>query len=434
MDGRSLVDYAASLDCVHCGLCLAACPTYAITGWESSSPRGRILLMRAVAEDRLSADRSFAEEIDFCLGCRACESACPAGVRFGEMLEHTRDALSRDAERSALARLARWAAYRVLLPHRAALRLLSATLRAAQLTGALRILATLLGKRGEPLRALPRVPPLRDRRALPERTPAEGAPRGVVALFEGCVMPELFGRVNRASAAVLAAIGIESRLPRRRSPCCGALHAHDGDLEGARALARRTIETYGELRDEEGAPLPIAVASAGCGAHMRSYGRLLAEDPEWAERASAFATRVRDLSELLVERLPSDLRPRLSNGSLPSPVAYDDPCHLCHGQGVRAQPRALLDAIGGLERVELEESEACCGSAGSWSLRRPADSAAVFERRLEAFRASGARALITANPGCHLQWEAGLRRAGLDAPVLHVAEVLERAWRHGGQA
>lgn len=414
-----LVDYAASLDCIHCGLCLATCPTYRLTGSEASSPRGRIHLMRAVAEGRLEPGAPYAEELDFCLVCRHCESVCPAGVRFGEMMEVARDAVPESARpRGRLERLARRLGFELVLPSRRWLAAAGLGLRLLQRTGLARIAARLAGPRGAALCDLPRA----DRARLPAVTPPKGPRAGAVAVLEGCAMPELFGRVNVATARALAARGQEVRAAPDHA-CCGALHAHNGELEGARALARRTIEAFDALRGDDGEPLPAIVNSAGCGAHMKEYGRLLAEDPTWAERARAFAARVRDLAEHLVS-LPAPSSERAPAPAEPLVVAWDDPCHLCHGQQIRRPPRDLLDALPGVRRVEMHDAEQCCGSAGIYSLLRPADSAAVLDDKLRAFRASGARALVTANPGCHLQWAAGFARAGIDAPVLHLAELV----------
>ena len=424
MDAKTLVDYAGTLDCIHCGLCLRTCPTYQLTGRESSSPRGRIHLMRGVAEARLDpCSPAYEEELEFCLVCRHCESVCPAGVRFGEMMEHARDALGRSVRRPLLARLSRWIGFRALLPRRWALRLAFSALRLAQRSGALRLAAPLFGERGRTLGSLPRVPPRSERRLLPARTPARGERRGAAAVLEGCAMAELYARVNRASVETLASIGFEVLAPAGHV-CCGALHAHNGDLAGARRLARATLRAFDALVDEAGRPLPIVVNSAGCGAHMKSFDRLLATDPELAGRAAAFAARTRDFSEFVAERAPESFRPRLAPGALPGPVAYDDPCHLCHGQQIRSQPRALLDRVQGLQRLELEDSESCCGSAGIYSFLRPSDSQAIFAAKLRALEDCGAAVVVTANPGCQLQWESGLARAGSPVRVLHLAEVI----------
>ena len=277
------MDYAKSLDCIHCGLCLRTCPTYRLSGRESASPRGRVHLMRAVGEGRLEADAEFEEEMDFCLVCRNCESVCPAGVEFGAMMEFTRDQLEATSKRSFAARWARRLGFGVVLRRRWALQLTSFGLRLAQRTGILKLITRPLGARGAALRAVPEVPPLSERRALPPRTPASGPLAEAVSLLTGCVMPEMFGRVNRASAEVLSAAGAEV-LTAPGHVCCGALHAHNGDLQRARELARSTIEAFERNRDEAGEPLSVVVGSAGCGAHMKEYGRLFAGDAKWETR------------------------------------------------------------------------------------------------------------------------------------------------------
>jgi glycolate oxidase iron-sulfur subunit len=446
-DPRALVDYTRTLDCIHCGLCLRTCPTYQLTGVETSSPRGRIHLMRAVAEGQLAPDADFADEMDFCLLCRHCESACPAGVHFSELMEHTRSAL-RDSPAlrpGPLARAARWIGFALVLPRPWLLSALASALRLAQQSGLWKPLTRLAGRRGRALEHFPRVPPRRARARLPARTPARtparapGQPaREPVLLLEGCVMPELYGATNRATVAALSELGCEVRVPRGQR-CCGSLHAHNGERALARELARANIEAF----ERAGASFEIATNSAGCGSHLRALEQLFDEGDPWRARAAAFAARVRDFSELAA---PLARTASLAAGSsatqldalareLPQPLGpltWDDPCHLCHGQQIRAQPRQLLDwACGalGLERVELRESESCCGSAGIYSVLRPEASAAIFAPKLEALRASGARTLVTANPGCQLQWQTGLRAAGLEVRVLHLAELSALALR-----
>lgn len=413
---EGLVDYARSLDCIHCGLCLNTCPTYQSSGRESSSPRGRIHLMRSVAEGRLEADADFREEMDYCLVCRHCESVCPAGVQFGAMMEHTRDKMHADAPRKLSTRFARWLGFRKVLPSRRLLRLATTFLGIGQRLGLVGLWAKVVGPKS--LAHQPPVPPRRERKPLPAVTTSEGTEK--VAMLAGCVMPEMFGRVNHATARVLAASGAEVHCPPDHV-CCGALHAHNGDLEGSRELARETIREY------EATTGPIVVNSAGCGSHMKEYDRILAADAAWAERAKTFAARVVDLSEYLAQ--PERLA-RLK-GKLRSPelgrVAWDDPCHLCHGQQLRAPARDLLAATPGLVQSPLEDPESCCGSAGIYSMLRPHDSAEVLDRKLDDLERSGAQVLVTGNPGCHLQWATGVRQRGLPVEVLHLAEVLDRA-------
>ena len=411
MEPQTLIDYTRSLDCIHCGLCLRTCPTYQLTGAEPSSPRGRIHLMRAVAEGDIEPDASFAEEMDFCLLCRHCESVCPSGVEFGALMEHTRSGL---APKTALGRLAGKIGFN-LLTSRPKLRLAAGSLRLLQRTGLARLFGALLGERGSALTKLPPIPPASSRRLLPEENPAEGA--APVAFLEGCVMPELLGDVNRATVRTLNACGHSVSVPKSQPTCCGSLHAHNGELEQARTLAKETILAF-----EETGEVPVVTNSAGCGSHMKEYPNLFADEPAWLERAVRFSERVRDLSEVLSPAA----QPKADPARVRTPITYDDPCHLCHGQGVRDEPRDLLDATG-LERVDLSESESCCGSAGIYSALRPKDAERILEGKLEALRASGARTLVTANPGCQLQWQAGVREAGLDVEVLHLAELLERA-------
>jgi glycolate oxidase iron-sulfur subunit len=423
----TVVDYAASLDCIHCGLCIQACPTYSLTGREASSPRGRIHLMRAVGEGRLAPDRALKEELDFCLGCRRCESLCPAGVRFGHMLAVTRDSLARTLTPPHV-RLVRFFGLRLILPSRGLLSAMASILRLIQLTGVMPRLSRAFPKsaRLRALATLPPMPPRRDRAPLPPLVPATAptpaGTEGEVAVLEGCIMPQWLGRVNRATAHTVAAAGATCRTAKGHV-CCGALHTHNGDLDGARALARTTMDAFDALLDSEDRPLTVVVNSAGCGAHMKEYADLFEADTPEHARASAFAARVRDYAEWIAPRLPA----LQETSSVPLPVAYDDPCHLCHGQQIRSAPRELLDAIPELERVEMEDSEACCGSAGTYSLQRPGDAQAVFAARARAFAGSGARTLVTANPGCQIQWTSGLASVGSNAPVLHLAEVLERA-------
>jgi glycolate oxidase iron-sulfur subunit len=425
---KDLVEYAATLDCIHCGLCLRTCPTYQLTGAEASSPRGRIYLMRGVAEGNVDPrEPGYTEELDFCLVCRHCESVCPAGVRFGEMMEIARSSAERTRKRTWAERVARRIGFRWILPNRFLLRACVSVLGLAQRRGWIERFGDLLGARKEALLALPPIPPASERELLHARTAARGEERGEVSVLEGCVMPELYGRVNRATVETLSAIGFASRATSAHA-CCGALHAHNGDLRGARELARATIDAFDALRDSNGEPLAVVVNSAGCGAHMKEYGRLLEPDRKWKERARRFAARVFDFTEFVAANAPANWRPRLDRARF-GPVAYDDPCHLCHGQRIRAQPRELLDRVEGLERVELPNSESCCGSAGIYSIVRPADSAAVFAQKLAALDSTGARTLATANPGCQLQWQCGLARAKRDVRVVHVAEVLADASR-----
>lgn len=426
-DLASLVEYSKTLDCIHCGLCLSTCPTYQLTGVESSSPRGRIQLMRSVAEGELEPDAEYADEMDFCLLCRHCETACPAGVEFGALMEHARSGLTEQVPRPPLARAARWIGFRVVLPRRWVLDLAGAALRLAQVTGAERLGRWLLARASIALPVSPTVPNRRARRRLDACTPATGEARGAVDVLEGCVMPILFGRVNRATSRSLAGLGYESR-PFAGATCCGSLHAHNGDLNGARVLARRMLAAARAEARDGNEPLPLVVNSAGCSAHLKELHHLFEEgDPDRAA-AEELAARVYDFTEFTAPRLRRRSPERSLEGAWKGPFAYDDPCHLCHAQQIRSQPRDVLAVLPGLNLVPLENSEGCCGSAGIYSVLRPADSTAVLEPKLDALVQSGARTLVTANPGCHLQWQAGIERRGLNVRVVHVAELVARAY------
>ena len=411
-DPTALVDYAKSLDCIHCGLCLTSCPTFRVSGVESSSPRGRIHLMRGVAEGRLEPDRAYAEELDYCLLCRNCESVCPAGVRFGSMMEHARDATSQVVKRGLAARFARWAGLRVLLRSRALLGVARIGTAVLQRTG----LAGLVARFGGLAGGLGTLPTVSFARGVPKQAMPASPARGSVWVYEGCVLPEVFPEVARDTLSSLAAFGFEARmLPR--STCCGSLSAHNGDLDGARASAYDLIAALEATGDDA----PLVLNSAGCSAHMKELAHLFGDDDPWKPRAERAAARIVDLAEFLAPRL--EHAPPMSWPDS-KPVTWDDPCHLCHGQGVRDEPRAVL-AKAGVPLVPLANSEACCGSAGLYATLRPADAAQVFEPKREAFQASGAKVLVTANPGCHLQWRAGLK--DLDVEVVHLATVVARS-------
>jgi glycolate oxidase iron-sulfur subunit len=412
--------------CVHCGLCLPYCPTFAELGTEMDSPRGRIHLIKSLAEGRIALTQSVKVHLDLCLGCRACETVCPSGVPYGQLIEAARAEVERHHPGGPLRRLFRWLNFSLLLPHPAMLRLAAAGLRFYQssglrrlvrASGLLRLLPGPLGQ-WEPL--LPPLPPAAERAPLPEVTPAAGPRRARVGLLAGCIQQVAFGPHNRATARVLAKNGAEVVAPRGQG-CCGALHAHAGEHETALALARRAIAVFERAGVEH-----IIVNTSGCGAHMKSYGTLLADDPAWRERAQRFAARVLDVSEFLArEPLRGPLRPVRRR------VTYHDPCHVVHGQKIRREPRALLAQIPGLELVELKEADWCCGSAGTYNLTQPEMAARLQERKVSHILAAGAEAVVTANPGCIIQIAQGLAARDARVKVLHLVEVLDEAYRGG---
>jgi glycolate oxidase iron-sulfur subunit len=410
-------------ECVHCGFCLPACPTYVETGKEMDSPRGRIGLAAALARGRIGVSEPVQRHLDLCLDCRACETACPSGVPYGEIIERTRAVIEPHRGRPLGRRLLRWLALRQLLPHRRRLALAMLPLRVHRASGLRRLLRRSRLGRLLPhgLRRLERLAPeVRGRSFLaraPETYPARGERRARVALFTGCVMDHTSAEVHRATARVLAHHGCEVVVPREQT-CCGALHVHNGDREFARGLARRNIEAFARAGVDA-----VVVDAAGCGAQLREYGGLLAGEDGWADRAAELVRSAVDATRFLVRLGP--LEPR-------QPVAaravWDAPCHLLHAQGIDDEPRALLARIPGLELLPLAEAEMCCGSAGVYNLTQPEMSRRLLERKLRHIERSGADLVVTANPGCQFQLEAGVDESGLDARVVHLMELLEQAY------
>lgn len=403
------VAYEKFLDCVHCGLCLSACPTYVELGTEMDSPRGRIYLMKALENGSLTLTADVAHHLDLCLGCRACETACPSGVHYGELIESARLYVEEHHQRPWLDRLRRQLINRVF-PYPQRLRVLLLPLRLLELLGAL-----------EPLRRLTSVaaalPPLGSWESLPELVPSTTAERERVGLHAGCVAQVLFAETNRATARVLAYNACSVHTPGRQV-CCGALYLHGGARAQALDCARRNIDAF---------PADLAAIvtnAAGCGAMLKQYGELLAGDPQYAARARAFSAKVRDVTEFLAA-LPMAKPPR----AIHVRVTYHEACHLAHAQGVRSAPRAVLKQIAGIELVELADADTCCGSAGSYNLTEPAMARRLGERKGEHIRATGAAYVAAANPGCIMQIRAALQRAGVVATVVHPIELLDAAYR-----
>jgi glycolate oxidase iron-sulfur subunit len=403
--------YPATLDCVHCGLCLSSCPTYRETGRETSSPRGRVYLMRGVAEGKIPLGEVVAEEAYLCLGCRACETACPSGVRYGALLEQTRAAVEDAGLRRGPARGIERLALRHVVARPRVLHALVSLLGAVQALRLDALAAPLLPARLREMRALlPAVPPRAQRGRLPALTPAVGPRRGRVALLEGCIAPELFGAVNGATLRVLARAGFDVLVPPGQG-CCGALHAHGGDLERARSLARENVAAFGAQEVDA-----VVTNSAGCGAALRDLHQWLPGEGD------ALAKKTRDVCELLDAAGLPELR-----GEVPGTVCYDDPCHLVHGQGVADAPRRLLAKIPGLRLVPHDDPTSCCGAAGIYNLTHPEMSRAVLARKLDALAAAAPDYIATGNPGCLMQLSAGAKQRNLGARVLHPIQLLDRA-------
>lgn len=419
------------LPCVHCGFCLPACPTYNRLGDEADSPRGRLYLMRAVVEGRLDpGSDAFATHIDRCLGCRACEPVCPSGVEYGALLELARETVAEHRPSGFLTRALLW--------------VFSSSLRRALFFMASRSIRG-LGVASLGARLMPAVgPPKTAKLALAMLASTAGwsrlrtlgiaktgsadlpanpvvvGSRGRVAVLIGCVQEGLFSRLNRATVRTLEANGYEV-VPVGGQDCCGALHAHGGDLEQARALARANIACF-EAVDTDA----IAVNTAGCGAAMKDYGVLLENDPEMSARASELAAKVKDVTELLADAGP------LGGAEVTCTVAYDHPCHLLHAQRVEQPPLAVLAAIPGTEVRIVEKADECCGGAGIYSITHRELGGEIGRDKVAAVRACAADAVVTPNPGCMMQIGAGLRMEGAREGVLHPVELLDESYRRAG--
>ena len=412
----------AHLDCIHCGICLSACPTYLQVGNEADSPRGRIYLINAMQEGRVSAaSRSFQRHMQLCLECRACETACPSGVRFSAMMDAARVEIRKQRRLSVMETMLRRVVFQTVFPSRKLLHICFRLLRLYQRTGLRRLvrasgmLKLFPGGLSRMESLLPEIPgsPRYDFAGIPP-----SAARKRVQLFEGCVMPEIFGPVHEATVRVLQRNGVSVSLPPRQG-CCGALHLHDGDMDAARRLARRNIVAF----ERESADA-IVVNAAGCGAMLREYDRLLAEDPAFAQRAKDFSRKVRDISEFLDSiGIDKKMEP------IGMKVTYDDACHLLHGQGIRAAPRNLLRAIPGLQLVELRDADRCCGSAGIYNITQPEMAERILDEKIANIIRSGAQVVASANPGCLLQIQAGLRARNLPVRAVHPIELLDQAYR-----
>ena len=418
-------DYDHLLECVHCGLCLPSCPTYAEEGKEADSPRGRIYLMKKVADGKLDFTKNVASHMDLCLGCTACETACPSGVHYGNLIDKTRAVIEQNFTRPLEDKLLR-RAMAGLLPHPERLEIALLPARALKATGLDGLLESNLFESLAPaklksmLSLLPKdLPPVGARHNLGEIIPAVGEQKYRVALLTGCVMSVMFAHTNEATARVLAKNGCEVVIPRGMG-CCGALHTHMGYHDEGCDLARKNVNALNP--DDVDA---IIINAAGCGAMVKKYGELLDDQPGISGAAKQFAAKAKDVSEFLDE-----IELNTEFGPVPARAAYHDACHLAHAQKVRLQPRKLLQKIPELELVPLNESDMCCGSAGPYNLVEPDMAERLQKRKVSNVEAAGVDLVINGNPGCSLQIQAGLKTAGLEhVEVLHTVEVLDRAYR-----
>ena len=408
--------------CVHCGLCLNQCPTYLELGLETESPRGRLALMKAVAEGRFGYTDRLVEHMELCLLCRACEAACPSGVPFGSLMTETRARIQAQTSQPFIERTARNFVFKHLFPYQGRLGLVFRMLSLYQASG-----VQWLVRKSRMLNLLPtRLSHMES--MLPKRTfrpyprgkaksvPAQGAEKKKVALFSGCIMPLAFGTVNRATVNVLSKNGCRVDIPGGQG-CCGALNVHSGERDSAREMARKNIDTFAEADT-------VVVNAAGCGAMLKEYEEFLAEDPDYSGKAKIFAAKVKDVHEFLAE-LP--LVPPKSE--FKKRVTYQDSCHLVHAQRIREAPRKLLKSIPGVELCEMPNSDKCCGAAGVYNIVNPELSSQLLESKMRDVNSADADIVTTANPGCMLQLDLGLRKQGQTDRSYHVVELLDEAYR-----
>ncbi|MBV8284789.1 MAG: 4Fe-4S dicluster domain-containing protein [Candidatus Eremiobacteraeota bacterium] len=402
--------------CIRCGFCLPTCPTYLETMTETSGPRGRIGLVKAVAEERIDLlSPGFVEQMSQCLDCRACEAVCPSGVRYGQLVETARTQIqrARAGSETGMQRAVRGFVLRTLFARLDVMRAAAAMLRFAQQTG-LTALAGVAGM-GRQAKLAPKIPGAffvpRGQRVEAKR------PAGLAFLHAGCIMQVAFARVHEATMRMLVRSGLSTIVPSDQG-CCGAIAIHAGDMALGREFAKRNIVAF----ERSGADVYV-VNAAGCGSALKEYAELFDGDAEWAQRAAAFSSRVRDVTEVL------DAMP-LGEPSRPidARVTYQEPCHLVHAQRVSAAPRRLLQSIPGLRLIEMNESAVCCGSAGVYNLTQPEMASRLQRRKVENVTRTGATIVATANPGCAMQVAAGLHDAGYDARVAHIVELLDEAY------
>jgi glycolate oxidase iron-sulfur subunit len=414
-------------NCMHCGLCLPTCPTYQITGLERSSPRGRIRLIKSVAEGELGMTDGFIEEMNFCLDCQACETACPAGVRYGSLVEAARAQIFIQKAESWTSRRLKRFFLGWVFADQSRLKVLAIILRWYQRSGMAWFVAKsgilkLFSKRLAATQGLaPVIRSTFSSDTLPEILPAYGERRFRVGMLTGCIMDVAYSDVNASTVELLRKHGCEVITPKGQA-CCGSLTAHNGDMGSARAMAKDLLKHFSAVKLDY-----IILNSAGCGAFMKEYGHLFADDPEWASTASELSQKCLDLTQFLAHYGYRPTTTLAAAAGRPLRVTYHDACHLAHTQKVIQEPRSLLASVPGIEYVELPEASWCCGSAGIYNLVRYDDAAQFLERKLKNIQAARPDIIVTGNPGCMLQIEHGLRQAGLNVRVVHTATFLDEA-------
>jgi glycolate oxidase iron-sulfur subunit len=407
--------------CIHCGLCLQACPTYAVFGTEMDAPRGRIVLMRAAAEGRIGLrdfDNGFTQHMNLCLSCLACQTACPSGVKYGALIETAKVTIEQYRQPGAFERFVRWLGFQQMMPHVGRLKLMARLMWLYETIG-MQKLVRRLNFLPRPLRAMeailpPIVPQYRDYSRL---APAIGEKRGEVAFFIGCIQEAFLASANEATIRILQRNGYEVHFPQGQT-CCGAAQLHMGDEHLAQGLARKNIDAFENF--------DVVINNAGgCGATLKDeYVGLFHDDPVYQEKAGQLNAKVKDISEFLFDHLHV-----LPTGEVKVKATYSDSCHLRHEQKIIKQPRDLLKKIPGLELVELKLPDRCCGSAGVYNIIHSETADAILDTKMADIAATGAELIVASNTGCHMQLVAGVRRAGLGAQVMHVAEVLDMSYQ-----
>ena len=412
---RGLLD-----QCIHCGLCLQNCPTYVVLGKEADSPRGRISLMRAVSDGRAPIDGAFRDHLDLCLSCLSCQTACPSGVQYGALIDTVRVTLAETRKPGVIERFVRWLGLREFMPHLGRLRFAAKFFRLYQLVGLQKLVRAinLLPKNLKAMEAI--LPPLPASYIdYSQSAPAIGEKRGTVLFFYGCLQDAFLGDVNKATIRVLQRSGFEVHFPQTQT-CCGAAQVHTGETDLARNLARKNIAAF----DSNENYLAIINNAGGCGAMLKEYGHLLADDPAYAEKAKRFASQVQDISEFLARNL--NVPPK---GAVNARVTYSDSCHLRNAQKIIKQPRELIKSIPGIDYIEMQSPDRCCGSAGVYNLVEVDMANEVLDARMRDIAATGADTIVTTNTGCHMQLIYGVRRAKMNARVVHLVELLDESYQ-----
>lgn len=424
---KERMDEDELLNCMRCGFCLPTCPTYITSGFkESHSPRGRIALMKAVVDGLIEPDEDFEESLNQCLGCRACEPVCPSGVNYGHLLEEARDIINQNKKHSLPVRTVRKVVFEGLFPHTDRMRTVTGLLgfyqrsglqKVARATGVMKLFPDSLAAME---RVLPNVPTMKQLKNRPEYLPAEAPKTKKVAFFSGCLMDTMFLETNNATMKLLQLAGCEIVIPKGQN-CCGALHGHSGEKDGSKELAKKNIQAFEDLEVDY-----IITNAGGCGAFLVDYDHLLKDDPIWKDRAVTFKNKIKDITQILFE---VDFHKKVKLSLPYQIITYQDSCHLRNVMKTAAAPRALLEAIEGIDFKEMKNADSCCGSAGIYNIVESEMSMQILDAKMVNTKATHATTVVTANPGCLLQMKLGIEREGLSKKMraVHIVDLLMEA-------